>query len=505
MKKAVKFLCAAAFLLICALVMLFFAPLTETGGSIPMLEWESAEVVGADGSAEAFDMYAVPPELEDGGCYRFSVTLPERSNAELISLGGSAGESRLTLDGAELYAYRAGRHNSTLYITLLPGGGETLVLEVVPEGELGVFPPILQLTSTAASQRENMAYANYYAVPAGAMALVFVLLCGLFLLGLAEGRPDARLLLLCFAAAALILEQLARAFGVLFFPPAAIDIFDWSGWQWLAVLALSAYLALHRSRRYWQLLGSIIGVSAAALLLGVAVSHLHGGYFAKLLSSTLDQLEQGIYVNALSWITKYLLLVCALLSLWELLRAISSSRAEARALALKNELVLENYRAIESKLSATAELRHEFAHRLTLLEAYAEAGEYDALAASLKDWRSESGAALRTRYTENIAVNAILQDAESRAAAAGIEFEAAASVPRELGIPDADLCALLMNMLDNAVEAASALPVGAKRFIRVRIRLSGGFLAVSCVNSYDGRVSTDEHGELVSSKPDVEM
>ena len=48
-KKALNWLLAGAFLLVCALALLFFAPLTETGGSLPVLSWESAELRGPDG------------------------------------------------------------------------------------------------------------------------------------------------------------------------------------------------------------------------------------------------------------------------------------------------------------------------------------------------------------------------------------------------------------------------------------------------------------------------
>lgn len=51
MKKWTGFACAAAFALLCAGVWLFFQPLTETTGTIPYIEWETACLVSADGQA----------------------------------------------------------------------------------------------------------------------------------------------------------------------------------------------------------------------------------------------------------------------------------------------------------------------------------------------------------------------------------------------------------------------------------------------------------------------
>ena len=58
--------------------------------------------------------------------------------------------------------------HSNIQLTLLPGGGETLALEVSPREPLGVFPPMLQLSDDPTAQADTMAYANLYAIPAGA-------------------------------------------------------------------------------------------------------------------------------------------------------------------------------------------------------------------------------------------------------------------------------------------------------------------------------------------------
>lgn len=503
MKKAVKILCAAAFLLVCALVLSFFAPLTETGGALPVLEWESAAAVDAGGRETTFDIYAPAPALSEGGRYRFSLTLPERDTAMFLSFDGSSGWSVLRLDGEEIYSSRAGELSASVDITLLPGGGERLVLDCAPEGG-GVFPPLIQLRDSISDQREDIAYANYYAVPAGAMALVLVLLCGLFLLSAASRSPNWRLLPLIFASAALVFSPLTQGFGVYFFTETEMRVLGWDGWDWLAALALAAYLALHRSRRFWALLGGITAASALLLLGCWGASALSGGYLARYMASLGSELASGYYGSFLYWLTSWLALVCALLSGWELLRAYTSALTQARTLELKNRLVADNYRAIEAKLRESAALRHEFAHRLTVMDAYLAAGDYESLAGCLADWREESGGALRTRYTGHIAVNAILQEAANRAAAAGVKFEASAQLPPELPVKDPDLCALLMNMLDNALEGAERTPAGRGKTLCVHLRAAGGFLAVRCVNSFDGRVELDEHGRPRSTKPEPE-
>lgn len=501
MKKALNWLLAGAFLLVCALTLLFFAPLTETGGSLPVLSWESAELRGPDGEASAFDVGSEPPECGEGEYYVFTLTLPERGDYMSLVFDGATGVNIITLDGAELCSSSAEDAPVSLRLSIGPGGGEELRVVFRPEGLTGVFPPSVQLTDDPTNQRESIAYANFYAVPAGATALTFVLLTGIFLLGAAYGRVNWRLLLLIFASAQLTVGPLIDGFGSYFFPEWAIEVFSLRVWDVLAALAIAAYLALHRSKRFWRLLGPLAAGSAAALLVCYVVSYFGEGYLARYIPAVLSEAAAGYWSGLLTWLTLWLELLCALLSGWEMLRSISDTRTRAKALELKNQLVLENYRSLEAKLREGAELRHEFAHRLTVLDAYAKAGDYEAVARSLEEWRG-SAADGSARYCEHIAVNAMLQDAAARARERGIEFRASAIVPWELNISDDDLCRLLMNMLDNAVEGAERTPEGRRKFVRVRLRSSEGFLAVSCENSFDGRVLPDGRGGLLTTKPE---
>lgn len=104
------------------------------------------------------------------------------------------------------------------------------------------------------------------------------------------------------------------------------------------------------------------------------------------------------------------------------------------------------------------------------------------------------------RYTENILVNAILNDEIKKAAACDIKTEADIVVPRELSLDDHDLCSLLYNMLDNAIDACARMPAGKKRWINFRIHKKGHFLIVLCRNSKSGSIVTGDGGYITTSK-----
>lgn len=107
-------------------------------------------------------------------------------------------------------------------------------------------------------------------------------------------------------------------------------------------------------------------------------------------------------------------------------------------------------------------------------------------------------------FSDHFTINSILQNAAARANSIGVRFNATALVPQEMGVADNDLCSLLLNMLDNALEAAAQTPQSNLREVKCAIRTRNGYLAVKCENSYSGVLKLNEQGELQTTKPDAE-
>ena len=90
--------------------------------------------------------------------------------------------------------------------------------------------------------------------------------------------------------------------------------------------------------------------------------------------------------------------------------------------------------------------------------------------------------------TGNVMVDAILNSKLSLIKSKNIETNAKAVVPPELKISEIDLCVIVGNLLDNAMEACLQQPETAVRFIRVYIGVLKGQLYISVANSVGGTV-----------------
>lgn len=383
----------------------------------------------------------------------------------------------------------------------LPPGQDTCQLELdfqVLDTASCIYPPTVRVTSLWLEDGATMGYANLYSLPAGAFALVFLLSWGLFLLGALRSRPDGSLLVLALAAGLLTVHEIAQGCGSYFLPEWANNLFVWAGFTYLIPMLLLLYLFLNRKRGFLKTLGLLTLCSLGALAVCAAVSALRGGYLSSYLAQVLFlELPQGIFSGLLHWLTVYLTLSCAAISVLGLVRTLGQLQAEARAMEVRQKLAVESYQNIREQNRRTDTLRHEWKNQTATLHLLLREGKLDQLEERLSHMEGALDTLSPRTYTEHFAINAILQNAAAKAAGMGVSFHGQATVPKDLNVREEDLCALLLNMLDNALEAASHAQ---QKEVWCKLAFSQGFLAVQCENTYAGEIRQDEDGQLLSTK-----
>ena len=88
----------------------------------------------------------------------------------------------------------------------------------------------------------------------------------------------------------------------------------------------------------------------------------------------------------------------------------------------------------------------------------------------------------KSEFCDNRVLNGVLNSKRSAAENGGIEFQVKAAVPEKLCVDGVDLCALIGNGLDNAIEACMKCPEGG-RYVNGAIKAEKGILAVKIENS----------------------
>lgn len=84
--------------------------------------------------------------------------------------------------------------------------------------------------------------------------------------------------------------------------------------------------------------------------------------------------------------------------------------------------------------------------------------------------------------TGNVSVDAILSSKLAVATKHDIEINCKANVPKQLTVSDVDLCVIIGNLIDNAVESCEKLKEGQRRFVRIYIGIFKEQLYISVSN-----------------------
>ena len=148
----------------------------------------------------------------------------------------------------------------------------------------------------------------------------------------------------------------------------------------------------------------------------------------------------------------------------------------------QNSLIEQHYAEVENMYRTMRGWKHDWHNQLQALAAYLDGGEYERAREYLDEVNQ---AVLRIDTiikTGNTMVDAILNSKISLMKSQQIEVEAEAKVPAALSVPDVDLCIMIGNLLDNAMEACAKLEAGS-RFIHIYIHVKGAQLYMSFTNS----------------------
>ncbi len=105
-------------------------------------------------------------------------------------------------------------------------------------------------------------------------------------------------------------------------------------------------------------------------------------------------------------------------------------------------------------------------------------------------------------WTGDDTVDYLIGSKMDAAQSKGISFEAEVEFPRNTDLRSSDLCAVLANLLDNAIEAASKCKEPSERKLRLIIRRIRQMLVIKVENTYEYEPQGSDDGHFKSSKTD---
>lgn len=131
-----------------------------------------------------------------------------------------------------------------------------------------------------------------------------------------------------------------------------------------------------------------------------------------------------------------------------------------------------------------AAYRHDMRHHFALLQELASREHIEELKEYLRAAQSDMDAITPIRFCENETVNLILSTFTAKAKQSGIMLTIDAQLPDSLPFSDTELCSLLSNALENAIQASKNIADSNKRHIKLRMYSRNNKLCIDIRNGY---------------------
>lgn len=180
-------------------------------------------------------------------------------------------------------------------------------------------------------------------------------------------------------------------------------------------------------------------------------------------------------------------------------RMIFYALVDKRISAYQNDLIHKHCEEVENMYRQMRGWRHDYKHHIQTMKAHVAMGQYRELEGYLNELDSDLTAVETVIKSGNVRIDAVLNSKLALAKARGVDVNAKAIVPKELSIGEVDLCVIIGNLLDNAIEACVKCENKEKQFIRVYIDIFKKHLYIYVSNSMTNDIRV-QGGRYLSTK-----
>ena len=176
-----------------------------------------------------------------------------------------------------------------------------------------------------------------------------------------------------------------------------------------------------------------------------------------------------------------------------------SRKVDARIAAYQHELIETHYREVDNMYRQIRGWRHDYRNHIQTMKAYAASGDLDAIKRYLDLLDEDLSNVDTVIKTGNPMTDAILNSKISLARSKNIQVIADAHIPLKLKTSEIDLCCIIGNLFDNAIDASLKLPEE-QRIIRVYMDMRNTQLYISFTNLTAGKKLQKEGNLFRSTK-----
>ena len=163
------------------------------------------------------------------------------------------------------------------------------------------------------------------------------------------------------------------------------------------------------------------------------------------------------------------------------------------------ELQRQNYKILNESINRLYALKHDVRHHISAIETMVGQQKYKEALEYIEQFNQNQQSKTLPILCDNFAADSIIKYYMSLAISKNIAIKANLIIPEDISINSLDLCVVLGNCLENAIEACDKLSVGSEKSIELTSKMVGTHIIFMISNSFNGQIVEINH-RIKSSK-----
>lgn len=189
-----------------------------------------------------------------------------------------------------------------------------------------------------------------------------------------------------------------------------------------------------------------------------------------------------VYIYLLSYQWYILLIVMTQVIMNEYIHKLNQTHYEVNTRDFQSNVMMHHYEEVKTVYLNMRGWRHDYHNHLQTIKAYLQMGELEQINHYLLELEEDLDKVDTLVKSGNLMCDAILNSKLSLALNKNIRLNHTVAVPECISVSDLDLCVILGNLLDNAIEACMKVNEN-DQFIRIYMSILKQQLYISITNS----------------------
>lgn len=229
-------------------------------------------------------------------------------------------------------------------------------------------------------------------------------------------------------------------------------------------------------------------------------------FFAGMQSMVNAIITENIIDMRRSALLSQVFVVLFLVVVWLLLRIsnrFKSEQLEKQIIATRVQVLESDNMHINNAYREIAKISHDYNNQMRTAAILLQNKKYDELDLYINELIGDIQNVKIKPYTAIDGIDAVINSKVIQAQSAGIAITVSASYPANATIRQTDVCTILVNLLDNAIEACEKIEATQERKIKLAISSIGEMVIIKVENSYvSGCAMQTEEGNFLTQKGD---